>query len=158
MKVFNKSFVGKRNYLLVVLAFDAWLRLGELLRLSLSDIDIEHRMIYIRKAKSRKPRVAPIGPWTAKLLLSYIERYRKGLPGDLLFCKGRGQALNPQAIRSMLRRAGKKQVSIWRNDQSTPFDATLRNYRIFSTRRPGALRHRDSWPCERSYRQAMLIS
>ena len=65
----------------LILLFCCGLRLGELLRLKLSDIDIEQAVLSIRLTKFHKSRLVPLSPSVAEELKSYLQtRKQEKLP------------------------------------------------------------------------------
>ncbi len=71
-----------RNQLMVFMSYDGALRRGELLSLTLSDIDFSHRKITIRPeiAKNGSGRIVFYGDATSDLLCRYVQ-YRQRLLG-----------------------------------------------------------------------------
>jgi len=65
------------------LVYCCGLRLGELLRLRIEDIDSERRLLKINHAKFNKSRLVPLSPSLADVLDRYLrQRRRKGMPLD----------------------------------------------------------------------------
>jgi integrase len=73
-------------YTMLVLAYCAGLRLGEIVRLNLGDIDLETETIEVRETKFFKTRRLPLSRSAAMVLRSYIEARRKA-----------GAPINPSA-------------------------------------------------------------
>ena len=105
-----------RNQLMVFMAYDGALRRGELLSLTLSDIDFPHQKISIRPeiAKNRLGRVVFYGDTTSDLLSSYVQ-YRHRLlssscepfPPQLFISeshRNRGQSLTYEMWNKIVRR------------------------------------------------------
>ena len=65
------SFVRWRDGALLRLLLDSGLRIGETLALTPSDVDIENRRVLIQHGKGQKQRMVPMGPRTARAILSY---------------------------------------------------------------------------------------
>jgi site-specific recombinase XerD len=77
------------------------LRLGEVLRLRVSDIDSARMVIHVRCAKGRKDRLVPLSPALLGLLRDYWEQYR---PKDLLFPgRHKGKPLNHGSVQRLFR-------------------------------------------------------
>jgi integrase/recombinase XerD len=76
-------------YTMLVLAYCAGLRLGEIVRLNLGDVELETGTIEVRETKFFKTRRLPLSRSAAMVLRSYIEARRKAgapiNPGDGLF-------------------------------------------------------------------------
>ncbi|MGY4230301.1 integrase [Bradyrhizobium sp. USDA 4503] len=60
--------------LAVVLLYTAGLRRGELLRLTLADVDPRHGILHIRVSKFHKSRIVPLSPDAARELRSYLRK------------------------------------------------------------------------------------
>jgi site-specific recombinase XerD len=60
------------------------LRLGELLGIKLDDIDLNEKLLKVY-GKGRKERYVPFSDKTAKSIHTYLIRFRKRIPGELLF-------------------------------------------------------------------------
>jgi len=70
--------------LAILLVYCCGLRLGELLRLRIEDIDSERMLLKISRAKFNKSRRVPLSPSLAEVLDRYLrQRRRKGMPVDL---------------------------------------------------------------------------
>lgn len=70
-------------FTMLVLAYCAGLRLGEIVRLNLGDVDLETRIIEIRETKFFKMRRLPLSDSAAAALSTYLDARRKaGAPVD----------------------------------------------------------------------------
>lgn len=92
---------------LLALLYGCGLRVGELLTLELSQLDIGRRQLFIRDGKGRKDRQVVLADRLIPLLQNYLATYRP----ERYFAEGRpGQPYSPTSIRSILkqnaRRAG----------------------------------------------------
>jgi integrase/recombinase XerD len=63
--------------LAVVLLYTAGLRRGELLRLTLADVDPHHGVLRIRESKFHKSRIVPLSPDAARELRAYLRKRRR---------------------------------------------------------------------------------
>jgi integrase/recombinase XerD len=63
--------------LAVVLLYTAGLRRGELLRLTLADVDPHHGVLRIRESKFHKSRIIPLSPDAARELRRYLRQRRR---------------------------------------------------------------------------------
>lgn len=72
--VWQRHFPGKRERDLLMLALFAYagLRRSELLGLDWSDVDLERRLLKVRKAKGGRQRVVPIHPALEPLFVDYL--------------------------------------------------------------------------------------
>ena len=62
---------------LLLILYGAGLRLGEALRLTIGDVDLEEAVLTIREAKFFKDRLVPVGVQLAEALLSHAARRRQ---------------------------------------------------------------------------------
>src|SRR5262249_24685507 len=78
------------------------LRLGEVLRLKVTDIDSARLVVHVRCAKGRKDRLVPLSAALLALLRDYWRRYR---PRDWLFPGRQGaKPLNVGSVQRLFRR------------------------------------------------------
>ena len=80
----TKSFESTRSplratslYIMILLAYCAGLRIGELTRLTLADVDLKENVIQVRRTKFFKSRNLPIAPGVGSVLKDYLEVRRK---------------------------------------------------------------------------------
>ena len=94
--VWQRHFPGKRerDRLLLALFAYAGLRRGELLGLDWDDVDLERRLIRVRKAKGGRQRVVPIHPGLVPLFHDYLA-LRARNPEPALFVGVQGRRLSP---------------------------------------------------------------
>ena len=85
----KRTFIGTRDRALILLTFDAMLRLSEALSLKTEQLDLRSGVIRV-KGKGRKERFVAFSPATAQLLHTYVTRFRSKVSGDLLFCTRHG--------------------------------------------------------------------
>ena len=62
---------------LVGLLYSTGLRIGEALKLTIGDVELKRRLIYIREGKFKKSRYVPISQSVADRLAAYLQRRRK---------------------------------------------------------------------------------
>lgn len=103
----NRSFLGQRNRLVMLLMLDSGLRLSELLTLRQCDVDMAAGALLVM-GKGRKERKVPFASVTRKALESYL-RVRQGIPTDsgLLIVSQHGQRLTSRHIQLLVRRLGR---------------------------------------------------
>src|SRR5262249_42386020 len=78
------------------------LRLGEVLRLKVTDIDAARRAVHVRCAKGRKARLVPLSQALLALLRAHWQRYR---PRGWLFPgRHQGKPLNKGSVQRLFRR------------------------------------------------------
>ena len=97
-----------RNRAIMELLYSKGMRLDELIRLTVHDINIKDKVVVIRKAKGRKQRVVPVGKSALKYLQEYLDKIRprhaKRNPTErTLFLMNNGQPLSPGTIRQAIR-------------------------------------------------------
>src|SRR5438270_4371485 len=97
--VWKRNFPGKRErdrLMLALFAF-AGLRRSELLGLDWNDVDLERRLIRVRKAKGGRQRVVPIHPALEPLFVDYL-RIRAADPEPALVVGVQGKRLSPTIL------------------------------------------------------------
>ena len=94
--------VNLKHRTILALMYSAGLRIGEVIRLELKDLDIDRRQIVVRQSKGRKDRHVMMAESLLPLILNYINSYR---PGKLVFAGGNGGHYSPGSIRAFLRRS-----------------------------------------------------
>ncbi len=62
---------------LILLLYGSGLRIGEVLRLSMLDVDLVNRIIIVRDTKFFKTRLVPIGPRLSAEMAAHVERRRQ---------------------------------------------------------------------------------
>jgi integrase/recombinase XerD len=94
------------------LFYSTALRLGELCRLELDDVDTAKGVVRVRKGKGGKDRVAPMGNSACLWVRLYREtvRAKKAEPEEERFFLGQnsGRPINPQIVQRLVRAYGKK--------------------------------------------------
>jgi integrase/recombinase XerD len=68
----RQTFLGRRNRVMVMLLCDTGVRVAELLRLTLDDVDLRNRIVRIRKGKGNKERVVSLSERTVKEIRVYL--------------------------------------------------------------------------------------
>lgn len=89
-----------RDRAVLEVLYSSALRVGELLRLDLTDIDFGGRTIVVREGKRKKDRVVPIGRLAAKLTRRYVQTKRVAAPCDAraLFVDDMGNRLTTYGV------------------------------------------------------------
>ena len=85
----RKNFHGCRDFCMILLTFDAMLRLSELLQIKVEELDLHTGLLKVY-GKGRKERYVAFSPTTSKAIHTYLTRFRKRIPGKLLFCSLEG--------------------------------------------------------------------
>jgi site-specific recombinase XerD len=125
----TRMHAGKRERDQLLLALFAYggLRRSELLALDCDDIDLERRLIRVRKAKGGRQRVVPIHPGLVPLLLAYVAA-RPATSDPALFLGVHGRRLTPTTMAIAFRRYATA-AGVDRRKRITPH--TLRH--VFAT-------------------------
>jgi integrase/recombinase XerD len=101
-----------RDRVVITVLYSAGLRLGEVCRLRVENIDSARMLLHIRQAKGHKDRYAPLSPIALELLREWwCQTMRKTRPTGLLFpCKDPLRPIHystvQRALRMAVRRAG----------------------------------------------------
>lgn len=80
----RRTFYGARDYCMILLTFDAMLRLSELLSIRMKDLDLNSRLVKVY-GKGRKERYSPFSELTCRRLRSFVAQHRRQMAGDYLF-------------------------------------------------------------------------
>ncbi len=121
---------AKRDHLVILLLWDTWARLNEMLSVDVEDLDLEHRTVYLRNTK-RKVRgdgpgviVARVTDYTQGAKLKIIE-YLEGRRAGPLFLSGKGGRLSSRVVREMVHgcaaKAGLQKVIGYTKDRQPRF-------------------------------------
>ncbi len=106
------TFRAVRNLALVVLMLHTGLRVGEITRVRLDDIERQGRKWWLRiRGKGRKERRVPLNKTARQVLERWLaQRAARGVSAETLFVGQRGEPLNPATVRRIVadlaRRAG----------------------------------------------------
>lgn len=82
VKAILRAHANIKHKAMLSLIYSCGLRCGELLRLTLNDIDSKRNLLIVRQAKGRKDRIVPLSSMTIALLRDYYIGYR---PKHFLF-------------------------------------------------------------------------
>lgn len=93
-----------RNRVIVLFFLDTGVRLSELCDLRREDVYLEERRCKIWRGKGGKDRDVPMGRTLVRAMATWL----LGSVGEYVFVSSAGDRLHPQAVRSMLRRLGKR--------------------------------------------------
>lgn len=96
-----------RDQVLLTLLYSAGLRLGEVCRLCVSDIDSSRMLIRVRQGKGKKDRYAPLSTIVLELLREW---WRKTRPTDLFFpnLKDPSRHINVSSVQRAVKVAAKR--------------------------------------------------
>ena len=103
----KKTFMGYRNYSMLMLFYDTMIRRNELLLLTADHIDLKEGLIKVT-GKGNKERYVAMGSKMQKILHFYFQRWRNDLPGDRVFCTAQGRPLDKDNCRQIVWRMGRR--------------------------------------------------
>jgi len=93
---------GASYRMIFALLFGLGLRVGEVSRLLLQDVDLDRNLLVIRRTKFDKSRLIPFGPRMGKALKEYLflreRRWGLGDPDTPVFSFTKGKPMNPGTI------------------------------------------------------------
>ncbi|WP_304546318.1 tyrosine-type recombinase/integrase [Sulfurimonas microaerophilic] len=84
------TWIGKRDYALILFLYASGARISECLELSLGDIDGE--WLYIRHAKGQKERIVPLAQVAKDAIMEYLEAL--AFEKDFIWCNYKGTKLS----------------------------------------------------------------
>lgn len=79
-----RSVPNLKHKTILLTAFSCGLRVGEVTRLKVSDIDEERMQVFIERSKGKKDRYVMLSPILKDVLNTYVGMYKRG-PKDYLF-------------------------------------------------------------------------
>ncbi len=93
---------GRTYHALFAILYGLGLRVSEVCRLRVQDVEFERRLLVIRESKFYKSRLVPFGPKMEALLKEYLQlkpEHGGSLPPEApLFCLKGGRAINPGTV------------------------------------------------------------
>lgn len=95
-----QATLNSKHRLLLALAYGAGLRVSEVTRLTVADLDFDRGLLLIRQAKGHKDRITLLPYKLLSVLKKYTLRRR---PGDLLFISNRGGPLSTATAQAVFR-------------------------------------------------------
>lgn len=100
------SVENKKHKAILFVIYSAGLRIGEVIRLKVNDIDSKRMMIHIRQGKGRKDRYTVLSDTALKILREYVKEYK---PKDWLFPGGKeGHYLHDRSVQKVFKKACEK--------------------------------------------------
>lgn len=103
----NQTATGLRDGALLELLYATGIRVGELVGLSVGDVDLAQGQAVVF-GKGSKERIVPLHHLAVDRLRTYLRdgrpRLLKDHPTDILFLSTRGRPLSPEAVRRILNR------------------------------------------------------
>lgn len=102
----QKTFTGLRDYTIMIVLLETGIRIGELLALTLKDIDCKEKELRIVPGKGGKARNVPFQKTCAKVLQSYVAE-RGTAKIDTLFISLENTPLHIRSIQNRITEYGK---------------------------------------------------
>jgi integrase/recombinase XerD len=106
--------LGLRDRAILEVFYGTGLRFSELANLTVTEVDLEERILWVRQGKGGKDRVLPLGRWARHWLgrhLKASENERRRHGSDRVFLTSRGNRLDNRFFNERLRAYG-RQVGI----------------------------------------------
>jgi len=95
-----------KHRMILMLTYSAGLRVGEVVRLRIQDIDAERQLIHLHGAKGKKDRCTLLSDHVLKLLGEYLKQYH---PSEFLFEGWEGRShYSERSVQSIFKRALRK--------------------------------------------------
>lgn len=85
---------------IIMLGYSAGLRLGEIVRLKINDIDRERMQIHVVQSKGKKDRYTKLAVKFLTAMDKYVEEYH---PKEFLFEGAKGDDYSPRSVQNMIR-------------------------------------------------------
>ena len=97
-----------RNRAIMEMLYSTGIRINELVNLEVYHVELQEKMLYIRKGKGRKQRVVPLGKNAIQYLKEYLEHIRPwwtrtNKKERILFLNHSGKPLTGSSVRGFLR-------------------------------------------------------
>lgn len=100
-----KVTTNLKHKLIIMFGYSSGLRLNEIVRVRLSDIDRERMQLRVKQSKGRKDRYTILSGKILPILDAYIDEYA---PDDLIFTGVGGKAYSDKSIQEVVKNAAKK--------------------------------------------------
>jgi len=103
-QMFEESFEGRRDHLIIAMFYETGLRVSELVGLNLDDLNLSMQTLKVT-GKGNKQRIVPFGENLLHLINIYIgERSSlEAVDGQALFVSSKGGRVKGQAVRKMVK-------------------------------------------------------
>jgi site-specific recombinase XerD len=126
---------------MLLLLYGACLRLGEALRLTMNDVDLDQALLCIQQTKFYKTRLVPLGQDLTRVLNQYVQQRNSIHSKEStapFFCFRDGRPLSQSAVRSAFRRL-RLQTGVQR------IDGARYQPRLHDLRHAGAVHRLVAW-------------
>jgi len=106
-KTVRQKMLAARNRAIFLLFLESGLRLDELAKLRIGDIDIEKQRLMVWSGKLGKSRLSGFGPQTKKAVWRYLSLRPPEVEGDALWITEEGTPLSVGGVQIIIRRLKK---------------------------------------------------
>lgn len=100
-----KAVDNIKHKLIIMFAYSSGLRLGEVVRLKLTDIDRQRMQVRVEQGKGRKDRYTKLSEKILPVLDKYLEEYK---PEELIFNGEKGKAYSERSVQEVVKSAAIK--------------------------------------------------
>lgn len=106
----RSSACGKRNYAAILCMSELGMRVGDVARIELSDIDWRSGTLCVKNHKTAKPFCLPMSDRVGRAIVDYLQNGRPQVTSERLFIlhRGVGADTSVHALKAAVRRAWKK--------------------------------------------------
>lgn len=102
-----RTVLGYRDRTLLEVLYSTGIRVGELVGLKITDVDLEQKLLRITRGKGGKDRLVPLNTPTCRFLKRYIEKirgqiiktYKAKAQTDKLFINYKGEEIDNNSVR-----------------------------------------------------------
>lgn len=106
-RILIEHCMNLREHAIVMTLLYCGLRLGELVRLDLEDVDLTHRLLYVKRTKTRKDRKVVIGKECAVVLAAWL-KLRPELDTRSLFVGEHGHRIKRDRVGVLVRNISRR--------------------------------------------------
>lgn len=103
----QSGFIGVRDLALISLMLDTGLRLAEVVRLELGDVDLTTRAVRVRSGKGGKDRVVFLGKRATRAIRAWLGARGHIAGEEALWLSRTGEALTRRGVQEAIKRAGR---------------------------------------------------
>lgn len=103
----SATFAEYRNWVIINYMLGTGNRAGTIVEVKIEDLDFDSNTIILKRLKGRKQYVIPVSRSLAAILREYLS-YRKGEPGDPLFCSAYEKAMTTHVLEKEIAKYNKK--------------------------------------------------
>ncbi|HYC41329.1 MAG TPA: tyrosine-type recombinase/integrase [Chitinophagaceae bacterium] len=103
-----KATSNVKHRLMLMLCYGAGLRVSEVVRLQVCDIDQGRRCIWVKRAKGKKDRVVPLSPLLLVMVREYLKAHHPDPLGYLFPGQGKGLPYSTRSLQLVLAAAKRR--------------------------------------------------